>query len=279
MPATPVNGIEIYYEQQGDPKAEPVLLIMGFAGNAGAWAPQITALAGRYFVTAFDNRGAGRTTQPEGAYTMAQMAADTVGLLDALGIGSAHVIAASMGGMIAQHVALRYPDRVRSLTLACTTPGGARSFGYERVQEISMELLDAEDLSALQTPENMQEAALRMFTPEFLKAPGPGFAQMIGSAIQWPSTLAGMKGQVHAILGHDTFDELPRITAPTLVITGADDELVDARNAPLLADRIPDAQLHVFAGLRHGFTAERPDEVNAVILEFLSRHAAADAAA
>lgn len=274
MPTAPVNGIGIYYEQHGGPAAEPVLLIMGFSFNAGGWAPQIPALAERYFVTAFDNRGAGRTTQPEGPYTMAQMAADAVGLLDALGIGAAHVIGASMGGMIAQHVALAYPERVRTLTLACTTPGGPRSFGYDNSREAAKALAGAEDLSATQTPEAMQAFALLMFTPEFLKAPGAGFVGMIGSAAQWPSTLDGMKGQIAAVLAHDTFDDLPRITAPTLVIAGTDDELVDARNAPLLAERIPGAQLHMFEGLRHGFTAERPDEVNAVILEFLSPHRA-----
>ena len=271
MPATRVNDIDMYYEEHGDPNAEPLLLIMGFTGNAGAWAPQIPALAERYRVIAFDNRGAGRTTQPDGPYTIPQMADDAAGLLDALGVGPAHIMGASMGGMIAQEFALRHPQRVRTLTLMCTTPGGPKSFGYAEMAERSGELDEIPDLSQMLTPERMQEGALAMFTPAFLAAPGAGFQAMIMSSIMHPSTLAGVKGQMAAVLKHDTFARLPQIVAPTLVIAGSDDTLVDARNSPLLAERIPNAELRMFEGLRHGFTAERPDLVNPVLLEFLSK--------
>lgn len=95
MTTAKINDIDMYYEEHGDPAAEPVLLIMGFTSNAAAWAPQIPALAERYHVVAFDNRGSGRTTQPDGAYTIPQMAADAAALLDHLGIASAHVVGAS----------------------------------------------------------------------------------------------------------------------------------------------------------------------------------------
>jgi pimeloyl-ACP methyl ester carboxylesterase len=222
-------------------------------------------------VIAFDNRGAGRTAQPDGPYTIPQMADDAAGLLDALGIESAHVVGASMGGMIAQEVALRHPSRLRTLTLLCTTPGGSRSFGWDEMVENSKQLDGIADLAAMMTPERMQEGIDAMFTPEFMKAPGEGFQAMIMSSIQYPSTLAGLKGQMAAILQHDTYDRLPQITAPTLVCAGSDDTLVDARNSPLLAERIRGAELKMFPGLRHGFTAEQPDAVNAAILEFLTK--------
>ena len=275
MTTAQINGIEIYYEEHGDPKAEPVLLIMGFTGNAAAWAPQIPALAARYHVIAFDNRGAGRSAQPEGPYTMRQMAADAAGVLDQCGITSAHIIGASMGGMIAQEFALQYPGRVRTLVLACTTPGGPHSAGYEEMKAASAELWEVEDLAAAMTPERMQQNMLELFTPEFIANPGPGFAQFAGAALQYPPTLTGMRGQMRAILDHDTYDRLPRITAPTLVIAGDADPLVLPENSRILAARIPGAELRLFPGLRHGFTAEKPEEANAAILDFLARHAPA----
>jgi len=273
MSTAPVNGIEIYYEEHGDPRAEPVLLIMGFMTNAGAWAPQIPALAARYRVIAFDNRGCGRSSQPEGPYTIAQLADDAAALLDHLDIDSAHVIGASMGGMIAQELALRHPSRVRTLSLLCTSPGGPRSYGYEQMVEMSEVLKETDDFAALQTPERMQEALLTTFSPEFLAKPNEWFQQTTITTLQYPPTMAGVRGQNAAVLGHDTLDRLDQIRVPTLVMTGADDGLLDPRNSELLAARIPRAELRILPGLRHGLNIEDPDTVNAALLEFLGRHA------
>jgi pimeloyl-ACP methyl ester carboxylesterase len=277
MATAHLNGIDIYYEEHGDANSEPVLLIMGFAQNASAWAPQIEALKPHYRVVAFDNRGAGRSTQPEGPYSIGEMLADTVALLDHVRIERAHVIGTSMGGMIAQELALQHPGRVRSLVLCCTSPGGPRSAGYERMLARSQEALDMRDIAEGQTPERIQQYALELFTPEFLANPGPGLQAMVVSSLQYPSTLAGVQGQMHAVRAHDTYDRLPSIAVPTLVMAGTDDVMVDAGNARILAERIPDAQLVMFEGQRHGFTAERPDEVNAEILRFLEERSAAAA--
>jgi 3-oxoadipate enol-lactonase len=271
MTITRINDIEMYYEEHGDPTAEPLLLIMGFGMNAAAWAPQIPALSGRYHVIAFDNRGAGRTSQPEGAYSIPQMAADAAALLDHLGIESAHIVGASMGGMIAQEFALRYPARVHGLVLACTTPGGPQSAGYDEMIALSEEGLAMTDLSELLKPERVKEGMDLMFTPEFQAHPGPGLIQTGLAAMLYPQSLAGMKGQLAAVRAHDTYDRLPKIAAPTLVIAGDADMLVDARNSPILADRIPGAKLIMLPGQRHGFTAEKPDETNRAILDSLAQ--------
>lgn len=268
------NGIDIYYEEHGDPKGEPVLLIMGFSMNAGAWAPQIEALKERYHVIAFDNRGAGRTTQPAGAYTMTMLADDALAVLDAVGIDSAHIIAASMGGMIAQELAIRHPGRVRSLVLNCTMCGGPHAPGHDVMRERAKELDEVTDLTAAMTPERAMEFALELFTPKFLEAPGPGLMQMAGTTAMFPSTLDGIRGQMAAILAHDTYDRLPQIAVPTLVMAGEEDPMIPAANSRILAERIPNARLRMFPGLRHGFTAEKPEEVNAEILSFLAAHAA-----
>ena len=274
MATVRVGDIEMYYEEHGDAKAEPLLLIMGFMMNAAAWAPQIAALAARYHVIAFDNRGAGRTTQPEGAYSIPQMAADTAGLLDHLGIDSAHVVGASMGGMIAQEFAIRYPARVRSLVLACTTPGGPHSAGYEALKANTAMAGEIEDIAAAMTPERVREQLEQLFTPEFLANPGPGFGPMVAAIVQYPQTLAGLKGQAAAIAVHDTYGRLGEIKAPTLVVAGDADPLIDPGNSRILAERIKGAELRLLPGLRHGFFAEKPDESSAILLEFLTRHSA-----
>ncbi|TAK57092.1 MAG: alpha/beta fold hydrolase [Dehalococcoidia bacterium] len=274
MATARINDIDLYYEQHGDPASEPLLLIMGFMMNAAAWASQVPAFAERYRVVAFDNRGAGRTTQPEAAYSIPQMAGDAAGLLDHLGIASAHVLGASMGGMIAQELAIRHPARVRGLVLACTTPGGPYSAGYGELRAGTARANEVDDVATALTPELVGEFLGQLFTPEFLANPGPGFGQMAASFVQYPQTLAGLKGQAVAIAAHDAYDRLGQIAAPTLVIAGDADPLIDPANSRILAERIPGAELRLMPGLRHGFNVERPDEFNAIVLEFLARRAA-----
>jgi pimeloyl-ACP methyl ester carboxylesterase len=135
----------------------------------------------------------------------------------------------------------------------------------------SEEGLAMTDLSAMMTPEGMKEGMDRLFTAEFQARPSAAAIQMGLAGMLHPQTLAGMKGQLTAIMAHDTYDRLPKITAPTLVIAGDADVFVDARNSPILASRIRGAKLIMFPGQRHGFTAEKPDETNAAILDFLAQ--------
>lgn len=263
-----VGDLELYYEEHGS--GEPVLLIQGFGGNTVAWGPLIPALAARYRVIAFDNRDAGRSSQATEPYTIADMANDAVGLLEALGVPSAHVLGASMGGMIAQELALRWPQKVGALILACTTCGGPRSAGWD---ELCQRLDLVRELREMPAPDSelVQQQLSWMFSPEFLANPTPAFQEFILSTLQYPAPLEGMKRQAEAIRRHDTYDRLPQIAAPTLVIAGADDPLILAENSRILAERIPNAQLILYPQLRHGFNLEDPDRVHADILSFLER--------
>jgi pimeloyl-ACP methyl ester carboxylesterase len=127
------------------------------------------------------------------------------------------------------------------------------------------------DLSDMMKPQNVKEGMDRLFTAEFQAHPSPGVIQMGLAGMLYPQTLAGMKGQLAAVRAHDTYDRLPKITAPTLVIAGDADKFVDAGNSRILASRIPHATLHMLPGQRHGFTAEKPDETNRAILDFLAQ--------
>lgn len=268
MPVASVNGIDLYYEEHGS--GDPLLLIQGFGGNVVAWGPLIPAMAEHFRVIAFDNRDAGRSSQASAPYTIAEMAEDAAGLLEALGIPSAHVLGASMGGMIAQEFALQYPSKLRALVLMCTTCGGPNSAGWD---EICQRLDLVRDLREAPAPDSelVQEQLSWMFTPEFLANPTSAFQEFILSMLQYPAPLEGLKRQAEAIRAHDTYDRLPEIAAPTLVIAGEGDPLIPAENSRILAGRIPGAELILYPRVRHGFNLEIPDRVHADILSFLQR--------
>lgn len=264
MPKVRVNDIEMFCVEAG--AGAPLVLIMGFTGDHLAWGFQVPAFAQAHRVVAFDNRGAGQTDAPDAPYTIRQMADDTVGLMDALGIDRAHVLGVSMGGMIAQEVALNHPDRVLTLQLHCTL---ARSDAY--VQALSASWRDIRTSLS-------REGALRAFGP-WLFAPAtyaerPEFVEaLLQTALQnpHPQTLTGFLRQGEAITGHDTLDRLGGIRCPTLVSVGEEDILVPPRFSRELASRIPGAELRTIEGAGHAYFWERPDEFNAMCLDFLRR--------
>jgi len=266
MPTVRSNGIEIYYEEHGS--GEPLLLIMGWAGNAATWSPQIPGLAERYRVIAFDNRGVGRTDAPDEPYSSRQMADDAVGLLDALQVRRAHVFGISLGGMIAQELALAYPERVGALVLGCTSPGGSGAAGSARLKD---EIGDFQQLSENGLPDLQwfSEFLKRLFTDEALARSESNLQDFVLSLIRFPPTPHGMRNQSLAVTAHDAYDRLPQIRHPALVITGDADSLIDPENSTILAERIPNAALRVFANLKHAFHLERPEPVNRAIIGFI----------
>jgi pimeloyl-ACP methyl ester carboxylesterase len=268
MPRLSVNGVELHYVEAGE--GDPVLMIMGFGGDHLAWAFQVPALSERYRVITFDNRGVGQSSVPDAPYSTRLMADDAVGLLDALAIERAHVIGVSMGGMIAQEVALGHPGRVRSLQLHGTY---ARPDGYMQA------LMEAwRTIRTKATPEEwLRTVALWLFSPRTY-AERPDFIEMViqtGLATPHPFSLTGFLRQGEAVRGHDTLDRLSGLTHPTLVSVAEDDVLVPPRFARELAAAVPGAELRVVEGAAHGYFWERADVFNAMCLEFLDRHARA----
>ncbi len=262
MPHARVDGISIYYEEHGS--GTPLLLVMGFTANATAWEPVLPALSSRYRVIAFDNRGAGRSDAPEAAYTMAELADDALGLLTQLGIERAHVYGVSMGGMIAQHIALRAPQRVLSAVLGCTSPGGEHAISAP--EPVIEALLGAATLPIEQA---FDRTLPILYSDAFAAAHRDELYQRALKNASLRASEAGVKGQAAAIQGHDTFDRLPEIAMPALVLHGDADQLVPAANGRLLAERIPDARLMLYPGARHAYHVEFAEQSAADVLAFL----------
>jgi 3-oxoadipate enol-lactonase len=263
MAMTSVNGLEMFYKWHGD-AGEPLVLIAGLGGHSGSFAFQIPALSERFRVLRFDNRGAGRTSAPDEPYSMRQMAADTAALLDTLGVERAHMLGVSMGGMIAQELAINHPAKVDRLVLACTRarPTGARRMAAEVQRVTRLAALGPAEREAYGMPWGrtatfMQDQA-RVDAAIALAAKDP-----------YPMQAHAYIRQLDATMAHDTLDRLHRIEAETLVLVGAEDILTPPWESEALVERIPKATLEVLPRGGHGFVAEYADEFNAAVMAFL----------
>ena len=263
------DGIRLHYEAVGRRSGPPVLLIQGLGTDKHGWDLQRIALAPRYRTIALDNRGAGRSDKPFTTYSLEQMADDAVAVLDHAGIDSAHVVGASMGGAISQVLALKHPERVRSLTLACTA---CRHHPWRRellaewatkATELGMGSMSSEAARWVIGPRSFRRIfpLLGWFGPLALGRPAHAFA-----------------AQVRAILATDDAiaDELHKLTVPTLILVGNQDILTPRGDAEELAERIPNAELVVISGAAHGLMIEHASTFNRLLLDFLDRCVKAD---
>ncbi|HUF53014.1 MAG TPA: alpha/beta fold hydrolase [Dehalococcoidia bacterium] len=267
-----VNGIDLYYEVHGT--GEPVVLIMGLGTNATAWGAQIPALSREYKLIAFDNRGSGRSEKPANGYTVPQMADDTLSLMDQLGVGEAHVFGMSMGGMIAQEVYHRRPERVRTLILAGTLAGGPMATLPSAGTFLEFAPRGGRTLA------DTLESGLRMFySDEFIAANRGRLVQRAISQMGMFPPGHALQGQFRAVRGYNAFSKLRKITAPTLVFGATGDRIVPFPNQETLAERIPNARFVPFEGAGHGFILERAEAVNRATLSFLREHPIAQAVA
>jgi len=275
MSTAKVDSIELYYEEKGS--GDPLLLIMGLAADSTAWMFQVPDFAKRYRTVTFDNRGVGRSAKPPGPYTIHLMADDAAALLDALDIRRAHVLGVSMGGMIAQELAIRHPERVRGLILACTFPEpdadverqrefGMQQFGGTVTASGEMQI----DLTALDPLMFFQHLLPRVFNQSFIDTELPRLMQLFAGALQYGFSMEAILGQVAAVMGHRATDRLHQIKAPTLVITGDADLLISPGNSDVLARSIPGAKLVKVPGGSHGFNLETPEVFNRHVLDFLA---------
>ena len=252
------QGVRIAYDVHGD--GEPLVLIMGLGYGRWGWEPVVEPLAARYRVITFDNRGYGDSDAPPGPYTAAQMAGDTLAVLDAAGVERAHVVGASLGGAVAQELALRHGGRIEKLVLMATMSGVS-----------NMHPIPAPTLALMAEAPTLDPAvAIRRFVENALEPEpdAPLVDRIVAIRVAKPPDPAGWAAQAAIWATFDAWEELPRIEAPTLVVQGEGDVVVDPRNAALLAERIPGAELRMVPG-GHLFFWNRPAALVSRLTEFL----------
>ena len=256
------QGVKIGYELTGD--GDPLVLVHGLAYDRSGWGRLPDLLAQRFRVLLVDNRGVGESDAPDGPYAVSQMAADVAAVLDDAGIEQTHLFGVSLGGYIAQEFALTYPQRVRKLVLVSTAPGGPKSHP-----------MPAAGLEAFgKYPTMEREAGLRLMVENSLGARGvrdvPGLAdEIFAYRLEHAPTLAAWQAQAYAGATFDAHDRIGAIATPTLVIQGGADNVVDPRNAELLADLIPNASAEIVADRGHLLVWEDSERVAELVTEFL----------
>lgn len=258
------DGTRIHYEILGRKSAPPVLMIQGLGADKHMWNMQRFVLATRYRVIAHDNRGAGRSDKPFGAYTIEQMAADAISVLDHAEIDNAHVVGASMGGVISQLIAVLYPERVRSLSLVCTSCSN-HQWRRDLIKTWG-------DIATEKGMGAMTAVAARWVI-------GPRSLRRLWPAVSWLGPIStsrpshGFKGQVQAIFDADDSmrDQLSSIKVPTTVIVGNQDVLTPRGDSEEIAGLISTAELSVLSGAAHGLMIEHATTFNRILGDFLSR--------
>ena len=259
VPLAKLGGINISYKMEG--QGEPLIMIMGFTASRGGWVSQVPYFRKFYRVTTFDNRGIGKSDKPPGPYSTKMMAEDTIKLMDYLGIEKAHIMGASMGGMIAQELAINYPQRVMKLVLACT---------YAYQDRTNSDSSEQPNLAQV-TPDKMANAMIRLAFNDPIYRFTFGIVAGIQSKFIGASQKQGISGQAVACLKHNTLERLPLITAPTLVIVGTEDKIINPVSSDILASKIPNAKLVKLEGGSHSFTLEMSNIFNNEVLNFLKK--------
>jgi len=269
MPKAKVNGININYRIEG--QGEPLVMIMGIGTDRTAWRFQTPTFKKHYRVVTFDNRGVGKSDKPTGPYSIKMMADDTVGLMNHLGIEKAHVLGVSMGGMIAQELAINYPERVLRLVLSSTfarrddssglSPELYQALGYD-------EGYSDDDLRNTPIIKQVGTSVYLALNKRLYKIIALLLMPLIKFQIRLMGT-TGILGQQEALLGHDTADRLGIIKAPTLVITGSKDRVFKPSSSEVIAELIPNARLVKVDGGSHSFPMEMRSRFNKEVLDFL----------
>lgn len=263
----PANGLQLCYQEMGDPDGEPLLLVMGLATQMIAWQEEFCAMLAQrgYRVVRFDNRDIGRSSRVDSAgvpgklamlvgsgkppYLLRDMATDTFGLMDHLGIESAHLVGASMGGMIVQTAAIEQPERVRSLTSIMSTTG-SRRVGHPSYRTFGL---------MLGKPPREREAAIERVIKTFKTIGSPGYPfeegrvrEIAGQSFDRGHSEAGIARQLHAITASgDRTPGLRELDLPALVIHGRNDILVNPSGGRATAKAIPGARLRMIDGMGH----------------------------
>ena len=260
MPHAHVNGVDLHYVQGG--AGDDVLLLCGLGDDVSAWDGQVAALSEHFRVTVVDNRGVGRSSLPDGEFTVRDMAADAIALCDELSITRAHVMGFSMGGAIAQELAIARPDLVRSLVIVGSWAYSDQLFRNFIESSIYFAgLADDEEkflryfLGSTYSRAVWEDGRIDAFAAAFLEHP-------------YPQELEAFQRTARAILDHDTRDRLGAITAPTLVLYGEEDIICPPRHSHEIASLIPGAQLVGVPEQAHQPFQEGPENFNRIVLDY-----------
>jgi 3-oxoadipate enol-lactonase len=261
--------MELFHLRRGS--GEPLLLIQGMSGTHLSWGePFLAELEGDFDIAYYDHRGIGKSPPLDGPFSLADLAEDAAALLDRLGWDDAHVLGISMGGMVAQELALRHGERVRTLTLGCTYCGGPQ--GRLTDQQTAMVLGEA---MMSGDRERAIRAGYEVNVSAAYAAAQDNYAAFREMALAVPAALPTILAQMQAIQAHDTSARLPSLRVPTLVVHGDEDRMLSVDNGRLIASLIPGARLEVLEGVGHMFWWEQPQRSAALVRE----HAGAPAAA
>ena len=265
MPTFTKNDFTVHYSVQGE--GEPVLCIMGITATGDVWADHVAEWSKQFQCITPDNRGVGKTDKPAGNYTSAMMAQDQIDLLDHLGIEKAHVVGCSMGSIIAQQIAILFPERVKSVTLMCTW---ARCDAYAKSVFSHIEQCYAH----LKGADFMEYIQLLIFAKRSWD--NPDFHQALLDGRQGaatnpnPQPLHGLIGQSAACTGHNTQDKLQNLTAPTLVIGGEADIFTPRWMAEEVHGKLPNSTLHLYPDSGHAFHWENLEDFNQRVAKHIS---------
>jgi 3-oxoadipate enol-lactonase len=264
MPYAYNKRVRIYWEEDG--AGDPLLMIMGLSFTLSMWGELRRTLAKHFRTILFDNRGVGKSDVPSRPFSMRAMARDALCVLDAASTGVAHVVGFSMGGMIAQELALTYPNRVGKMVLGCTSCGG-----------LSATLPEIEALGLLTFPFLTRAARLKRMVPLIYhpSTPKERIERDLEVIRANAPTVPGYMQQLGAILRWHSFRRLPHIAADTLVIHGETDRLIPPVNASVLANRIPNSKLVLIPDASHIFPTDQPEITCRALLDFLGAPVAA----
>ncbi len=262
MPIAKLGNLSLYYAMVG--QGPPLVMIRGVGSNGDHWYDQAPALSRKFQLLIFDNRGIARSSDPGGSFSIQDMAADTIALMEAVGIKKTHVLGYSMGGMIAQEMALNHPQKINGLILAATDCGiSLRIKAQPEATKLFSEMI------CLGTNDAKLAAGRCLFAKQTFEN-HPDIIQRYADVSQrYPASQKMLARQWAAVTQHDACKRLQRISSPTLAITGSEDVLIPPQNAAVLAQRIPDAQMTAIDGGGHLFLIEQPRQFNDAVIEFL----------
>lgn len=253
---------KLYYERHG--QGDPLILIRGMGRSSRYWGPVRDALSEHFEVIMYDNRGIGRSEGTRRFYKTATLAHDLIKLMDSLCIECAHIFGMSQGGMVAQEAAIRFPDRIRRAVIGCSHPGGKVAFRPKRsiYRKVMRAIPGGQKAIFMATSALLLSQAFIKRNPDVIQ----GWRNMRKTEGVNPGTLMR---QLYAVFHHDTWERLPFVKAPSLILAGDRDPLVPPGNSHLLAHRIPNAKLEILKGVSHDFTTERPEQITRLVTHFL----------